>query len=438
MISDYLKAVAVAVAVALFAMPVQADAVYQKIDDAAAAAEPAVIAWRRQIHSNPELSNQEFETAALVAQQLRDLGFDQVETGIAVTGVVGTLKGGKPGPVVALRADMDALPVVEQTGLPFASTKKGVFQGKEVGIMHACGHDAHVAMLLGVAKVLAGMREELPGTVKFIFQPAEEGADGVDTWGGRQMVEEGVLKGANPPEAIFGLHVGPMASGTINYVKGAAMAGADMFDISVQGKQTHGSSPWTGVDPVVVAAEQILALQLIPSRHVNITTNPTIISIGSIHGGNRGNIIPGQVEMQGTLRTFNMEDREMIVERMHKTIDNIAAMHGATAELSFDLHYPVTYNEPELLESLLPAMREAAGAANVREMDALTGSEDFSFFSQEIPGVYLFLGTAPADPARRFYNHSPGFDVDEAALKVGVKTLAYMTYDYMVLNAGGE
>ena len=413
---------------------VQAEDLRQQISKAVDSAEPAVIAWRRQIHSNPELGNQEHETAALIAQHLRSLKFDKVETGIAGTGVVGTLIGGKPGPVVALRADMDALPVVETTGLSFASTKKGMFQGKEVGIMHACGHDAHVAMLMGVAEVLASVREDLPGTVKFIFQPAEEGAEGVESWGGRLMVEEGVLKGANPPEAIFALHVGPMASGTINYVKGAAMAGADMFDITVHGKQTHGSSPWTGVDPVVVAAEQILALQLIPSRHVNITTNPTIISIGSIHGGNRGNIIPGQVDMQGTLRTFNMKDREMIVERMHKTVDNIAAMHGATAELSFDLHYPVTYNEPELLESLLPAMREAADAANVHEMDALTGSEDFSFFSQEIPGVYLFLGTAPVDPARRFYNHSPGFDVNEAALKVGVKALALMSYEYMLQN----
>ena len=413
---------------------VQAEDLRQQISKAVDSAEPAVIAWRRQIHSNPELGNQEHETAALIAQHLRSLKFDKVETGIAGTGVVGTLIGGKPGPVVALRADMDALPVVETTGLSFASTKKGMFQGKEVGIMHACGHDAHVAMLMGVAEVLASVREDLPGTVKFIFQPAEEGAEGVESWGGRLMVEEGVLKGANAPEAIFALHVGPMASGTINYAKGAAMAGVDMFDISVQGKQTHGSAPWAGIDPVVVAAEQILALQLIPSRHINITTNPTIISIGSIHGGNRGNIIPAEVEMQGTLRTFNTEDRKMIVERMHKTIDNIADMHGATAELSFNLHYPITYNQPELLESLLPAMREAAGAANVHEMDALTGSEDFSFFSQEIPGVYLFLGTAPVDPARRFYNHSPGFDVNEAALKVGVKALALMSYEYILQN----
>lgn len=416
------------------AASVSAGDLRQQITDAADATEPAVIAWRRQIHSNPELSNEEHQTAALVAEHLRSLNFDKVETGIAGTGVVGTLIGGKPGPVVALRADMDALPVVEQTGLPFASTKKGTFQGKEVGIMHACGHDAHVAMLLGVADTLASIRKELPGTVKFIFQPAEEGAEGVDSWGGKLMVQEGVLKGKNAPEAIFALHVGPMPSGTVNYVKGAAMAGADMFNITVQGKQTHGSSPWTGVDPVVVAAETILALQLIPSRHVDITTNPTIISVGSIHAGNRGNIIPGEVKMQGTMRTFSMKDREDIVERMHKTVGNIADIHGASAELAFFLNYPVTYNQPELLDSMLPAIREAAGADNVHEMSALTGSEDFSFFSQEIPGVYLFLGTAPEDPAKRFYNHNPGFDVNEDALKVGVRTLALMSYEYMLKN----
>ena len=412
----------------------KAEDLRQQISNAVDLAEPAVIAWRRQIHRNPELGNEEHETAAFIAQHLRSLKFDKVETGIAGTGVVGTLIGGKSGPVVALRADMDALPVVEQTGLPFASTSKGIFQGKEVGIMHACGHDAHVAMLLGVADVLTAIRQDLPGTVKFIFQPAEEGAEGVESWGARLMVEEGVLKGANAPAAIFALHVGPMPSGTINYVKGPAMAGADMFNITVHGKQTHGAVPWAGIDPVVVAAEQILALQVIPSRHVDITTNPTIITIGSIHGGNRGNIIPAEVAMQGTLRTFNMKDRQAIVARMDKTIGNIADMHGASAEPTFNLHYPVTDNQPELLESLLPAMREAAGAGNVREMAPLTGSEDFSFFSQEIPGVYLFLGTAPTDPARRFYNHSPGFDVDEAALKVGVKALVLMSYDYMLQN----
>lgn len=416
------------------AITVKADSIVQRIDAAAESGESAVIEWRRQIHSNPELGNEEHETAALIAAHLRSLKFDKVETGIAGTGVVGTLLGGKPGPVVALRADMDALPVVEQTGLAFASTKKGTYQGKEVGIMHACGHDAHVAMLLGVADVLSSVRDELPGTVKFIFQPAEEGVSDAESWGGRLMVEEGVLKGPNPPEAIFALHVGPMPSGTVSYVKGAAMAGADMFEITVKGKQTHGSSPWTGIDPVVVAAETILALQLIPSRHVNITTNPTIITVGSVHGGNRGNIIPAAVEMQGTLRTFSMDDRKAIVERMHKTVDNLADMHGATAELSFFLNYPVTYNPPELLESLLPVIRKAAGADNVQEMAPLTGSEDFSFFSQEIPGVYLFLGTAPADPAKRFYNHSPQFDIDEAALKVGVKTLALMSYEYMLQN----
>jgi len=416
------------------AITVKADSIVQRIDAAAESGESAVIEWRRQIHSNPELGNEEHETAALIAAHLRSLKFDKVETGIAGTGVVGTLLGGKPGPVVALRADMDALPVVEQTGLAFASTKKGTYQGKEVGIMHACGHDAHVAMLLGVADVLSSVRDELPGTVKFIFQPAEEGVSDAESWGGRLMVEEGVLKGPNPPEAIFALHVGPMPSGTVSYVKGAAMAGADMFEITVKGKQTHGSSPWTGIDPVVVAAETILALQLIPSRHVNITTNPTIITVGSVHGGNRGNIIPAAVEMQGTLRTFSMDDRKAIVERMHKTVDNLADMHGATAELSFFQNYPVTYNPPELLESLLPVIRKAAGADNVQEMAPLTGSEDFSFFSQEIPGVYLFLGTAPADPAKRFYNHSPQFDIDEAALKVGVKTLALMSYEYMLQN----
>jgi amidohydrolase len=416
------------------AVTVQADGLYPRIDAAVDSSESAVIDWRRQIHSNPELGNEEYETAALIAEQLRRLKFDEVETGVAGTGVVATLIGGKPGPVVALRADMDALPVVEATGLPFASTKRTIYQGKEVGVMHACGHDAHVAMLLGVAQVLASVRDDLPGTVKFIFQPAEEGAD-AESWGGRLMVEEGVLQGPHSPEAIFALHVGPMPSGTINYAEGPMMAGADMFDITVRGKQTHGAAPWGGVDPVIVAAESIVALQLIPSRHVDITKNPTIISIGSIHAGNRGNIIPDTVAMQGTLRTFDMDDREDIVARMQKTLRNIADTHGATAELEFNLNYPVTFNQPALLESLLPVMRAAAGSDNVQKIAPLTGSEDFSFFSQEIPGVYLFLGTAPSDPARRFMNHSPEFDIDESALKVGVKTLAYMSYEYMLQNS---
>ena len=423
----------IAVSTVLLSLAGHAETLPQRLDVAIDAVEPQVIEWRRAIHQNPELGNEEHQTAALIAAQLRRLKFDHVETGVAGTGVVGTLIGGKPGPVVALRADMDALPVVEATGLPFASTKKSFYQGKEVGVMHACGHDAHVAMLLGVAQVLAAVRDDLPGSVKFIFQPAEEGAD-AESWGGRLMVEEGVLKGGNPPEAIFALHVGPMPSGTINYAEGPMMAGADMFDITVRGKQTHGAAPWGGVDPVIVAAESIVALQLIPSRHVDITKNPTVITIGSIHGGNRGNIIPDSVVMQGTLRTFDMQDREDIVGRMHKTLDNIADTHGATAELIFDLNYPVTYNQPALLESLLPVMRNAAGNDRVLKMAPLTGSEDFSFFSQEIPGIYLFLGTAPSDPERRFMNHSPSFDIDESALKVGVKTLAYMSYEYMLRN----
>jgi amidohydrolase len=417
----------------MLALTASAGTMTERIDLAIDAVESQVVEWRRAIHQNPELGNEEHKTAALIAEQLRRLKFDHVETGVAVTGVVGTLIGGKPGPVVALRADMDALPVEEATGLPFASTSKGVYQGKEVGVMHACGHDAHVAMLLGVAQVLAEVRDDLPGTVKFIFQPAEEGAD-AESWGGRLMVEEGVLKGSNRPEAIFALHVGPMPSGTINYAQGPMMAGADMFDIIVRGKQTHGAAPWGGVDPVIVAAESIVALQLIPSRHVDITKNPTVITIGSIHGGNRGNIIPDTVVMQGTLRTFDMEGRADIVARMRKTLDNIADTHGATAELIFDLNYPVTYNQPALVESLLPAIRNAAGNDRVITMAPLTGSEDFSFFTQEIPGIYLFLGTAPNDPARRFMNHSPNFDIDESALKVGVKTLAYMSYEYMLQN----
>lgn len=407
-----------------------ADDLYLRIDDAVDSSESSVIKWRRQIHSNPELSNQEHETAALIAAQLQSLKFDNVETGVAGTGVVGTLIGGKPGPVLALRADMDALPVVEKTGLTFASTKKSIYQGKEVGVMHACGHDAHVAMLLGVAQVLAAVRADLPGSVKFIFQPAEEGAD-AESWGGKLMVEEGVLEGPNSPDAIFALHVGPMPTGTVNYAEGPALAGADMFNITIHGKQTHGAAPWGGVDPIIVAAESVVALQLIPSRHVEITKNPTVISIGSIHGGNRANIIPDSVTMQGTLRTFDMKDRDDIVARMKTTLHNIADTHGASAELKFDLNYPVTFNQPALLESLLPVIRAAAGPGNVQKISPLTGSEDFSFFSQEIPGVYLFLGTAPSDPAKRFMNHSPMFDIDESALKVGVKTLAYMSYQYL-------
>ncbi|MFO7550526.1 MAG: amidohydrolase [Haliea sp.] len=403
-----------------------------ELESAFAAVEPRVIEWRRDLHANPELSNREFRTAEKVAAHLRDLGFDEVETGIAHTGVVGTLRGGKPGPVIALRADMDGLPVLEQTGLPFASQARGEYMGREVPVMHACGHDTHVAMLMGAAEVLARNRELLAGTVKFIFQPAEEGAPPGEEGGAELMVREGVLDGPDAPEAILGLHVWPDDAGSLGYRSGSFMAAADGIEIKVTGRQTHGSSPWLGVDPIYVSGQILAALQGIPGRHVDITRGPAVVTIGSIQGGVRGNIIPDDVTMLGTVRTFDMEERERLLQRLEATVTGIAEANGASATLTVTGSTPVTGNHPELLQTMMPTLVRAAGEDRVLERNLITGAEDFSYYQEKIPGLFLMLGVGdPAVPREeRPSNHSPFFTAQEDALIVGVRTLVGFALDY--------
>ncbi len=407
---------------------------------AAEAVEADVITWRRDIHQNPELGNREFRTAKLVAAHLEGLGLE-VETGVAHTGVVGVLRGAKPGPVVALRADMDALPVKELVDVPFASKAMGEYNGQEVPVMHACGHDNHVAILMGVAKILADHRDELPGTVKFIFQPAEEGPPEGEEGGAKMMVAEGVLSKEPKPEAIFGLHVGPLPPGTLNYRAEGAMAAADGLKIVVEGEQSHGSTPWLGVDPITAAAQIIAALQTIPSRQLDITQAPAVVTIGSIHGGVRGNIIPQQVEMVGTIRTLDPVMREDFLKRIVKTAETVAEASGAKATVTIDPYAPVTYNDPDLTRAMVPTLTWAAGSANkVNEVKPITGAEDFSYFQEEIPGFYFFLGVNKegVGPYEAASNHSPYFFANEDTLIVGVRAMAGLAWDYLSGQADGE
>lgn len=399
--------------------------------------EPQVIEWRRHFHANPELSNREFETAKRVAAELRDMGIE-VRTGIAHTGVVGMLEGGKPGPLVALRADMDALPVTEQVDLPFASDVTSTYRGQEVGVMHACGHDTHMAMLLGAAKTLASMRDELEGSVMFIFQPAEEGAPEGEEGGAELMLKEGLFA-ERKPEAVFGLHVfSNMPVNTVAYRAGPAMASSDSFRLLVKGRQTHGSRPWNGIDPIVVAAQIVLAAQTIQSRQVDVTKAPSVLSFGAIEGGVRSNIIPDEVELIGTIRNFDMGIREEIHAKLRHTAEHVAASAGASVELQIDEGYPVTVNDPELTERMLPTIRRVAGTGRLVEAPLVTGAEDFSYYAMETPGLFLYLGVTPeeVDPRTAPSNHSPRFYVDEAALATGVKLLTNLTLDYLEQASG--
>ena len=388
---------------------------------------PSVVAWRRDFHEHPELSNQEFRTAEKVAEHLRRLGME-VQTGVAHTGVVGVLRGGD-GPTVALRADMDALPVTEQVDLPFASKARGEYQGQEVGVMHACGHDNHVAILMGVAEVLAGMGNALPGTVKFIFQPAEEGTPDQSVGGAELMLAEGAFD-SPVPDAVFGLHVFPFPVGTIATRPGGLMASSDFYRITVNGKQTHGAVPWAGVDPIVTASQIVLGLQTIVSRQLDATLTPSIVTVGKIEGGVRNNIIPESVEMVGTIRTFDAKTRLDIHERIRRTATNIASSAGANAEVEIDLGYGVTRNDPDLYRQMAPTLAAIAGEGFI-EAQQTTTAEDFSYFANEAPGLFLFLGVAPEDPSLVFPNHSPKFYADERALPVGVRALTALTLDYM-------
>ncbi|HEX2120277.1 MAG TPA: amidohydrolase [Thermoanaerobaculia bacterium] len=408
------------------------------IDDAAARVEPKVIAIRRDIHQHPELGNREVRTAKLVADRLRELGIE-VREKVAHTGVVGILKGGKPGKVVALRADMDALPVTEQVDLPFASKVRTTYNGQEVGVMHACGHDAHVAILLGVAEVLAGMRKEIPGTVKFIFQPAEEGAPAGEEGGAELMVKEGVLE--NPKvDAIFGLHVtSRFAVGELTYRPEGMMAAVDTLTIKVHGKQTHGAYPWLGVDPIVVASQIVLGLQTIPSRQLDSTIAPSVVTIGAIHGGVRNNIIPDDVTMIGTIRSLDAKMRDEIHTRIRRTAESIAAAAGAKADVTISTGYPITYNDPALTEKMAPTLRRVAGSGNVRLANPVLGAEDFSFYQQKVPGLFFWVGIRPPNqtPDEAPSNHSPLFFVDERGLLLGVRALAHAAVDYLS-GAGGS
>lgn len=400
------------------------------IDKQATAIESKVIEWRRDFHEHPELGNQEVRTAKIIADHLRSLGMEVTEN-VAVTGVVGVLKGGKPGPMVALRADMDALPVTERVDVPFKSNVTTTFNGQQTGVMHACGHDSHVAILMGAAEVLAGMKDQLEGSVKFIFQPAEEGVSDVEMAGAQLMVKEGVM---NDVDAIFGLHIwAQVEAGKIGYRSGPTMAAVDMLGINVHGTQSHGASPWSGVDPIVTSSQIVVGLQTILSRSVNITQNPAIVTIGAIHGGIRHNIIPEKVEMIGTIRTFGAEQQALVHRRITEIATNIAESAGAKAEVSITKLYPATINPPELTTKMVPSLQAAAGEGNLIVMDPMTGSEDFSFFQQEKPGFFIFLGGMKkgADPLKTPSHHTPDFYLDESGFTLGVRTLSYFVVDYM-------
>jgi amidohydrolase len=400
------------------------------IDTRVSAVMSKVVAWRRDIHQNPELSNRETRTAKVVADHLRALGLE-VRTNVAKTGVVGILRGGLPGRVVALRADMDALPVTEMVDLPFKSVARSTYDGQQVGVMHACGHDAHVAMLMGAAEVLAGLKARLPGTVTFIFQPAEEGAPPGETGGAGDMIAEGALE--NPAvDAIFGLHVMPGETGSLWYRPGGLMAASDTLRITVGGRQTHGAAPWGGVDPIVVGAQIITGLQTIVSRQADITNAPAVITIGRINGGVRFNIIPDSIQLEGTIRTLDPAMQKDVHARIKRTAELIAQSAGATAEVRIDIGNPVTFNDPALTEQMVPTLRRVAGD-KVFVTRPRTVAEDFSLFQQKVPGVFLFLGinSKGADPAKVAENHSPYFFVDEAALPTGVRALAHLAVDYL-------
>ena len=396
-----------------------------------------VIAWRRDLHANPELGNREFRTGKLVADHLRKLGFDEVKEKVAHTGVVGVLKGAKPGPCVALRADMDGLPVIEETDVPFKSLVRTMWNGAEAGVMHACGHDTHVAILMGVAEMLSQMRDDIHGTVKFIFQPAEEMPPIGEEGGAKLMIEEGCMQ--NPKvEAIFGLHItSKMHTNTIGYRVGPLMASADQFRIFIRGNQTHGAQPWSGVDPIVVGSQVVLGLQTIVSRKMNLTEEPSVVTVGSFQAGNRSNIIPDEAKMEGTIRTFDERHRTEIHEFVEKITTMIAESGGAKAHVHIAKGYPVTVNDEALTNWAVPVLKRIATEASVGVCPKTCGAEDFAYYQQEVPGVFFFIGCTPKDQDCKYApsNHSPRFYVDESGLKVGVKSLAALALDWLSANA---
>ncbi|HEY0872397.1 MAG TPA: amidohydrolase [Vicinamibacterales bacterium] len=423
---------------ALAPVPARAQSLASEIDKLTSAVEPELIEWRRHLHQNPELSNREVQTAKYVVERLRSFGLEP-QTSIARTGVVAVLKGGRPGPVVALRADMDALPVREETDVPFASKVTTEYEGNTVGVMHACGHDAHVAILLATARVLSQVKDRIPGSVKFIFQPAEEGAPLDERPAGAElMVKEGVMQDPKV-DAVFGLHVfANVPTGFITYRSGPFMAASDQFEILVTGKQAHGSSPWRGVDPIVVGSQIVTALQTIVSRHVDITRLPAIVSVGQFQSGVRNNIIPETARLVGTIRTFDDKVQDDIHARVKKIAEGVAAGAGATVDVQIHKGYPVTSNDPALTEQMLPTLERAA-PGKVKESELITGAEDFTYFQRAAPGLFVFLGiTPPEQVGKAPSNHSPLFYVDEAALPTGVKALANLAVDYLTAASGGK
>jgi amidohydrolase len=410
-----------------------------EIDRRAAAIEQDLLAWRRHLHEHPELSNREEQTARFVAEKLKSFGIEP-QTGVARHGVVAVLKGAQPGPVVALRSDMDGLPVAEETGLSFASKAKGEYEGKPVSVMHACGHDTHMAMVLAAAKILSDMKAQLRGTVKFIFQPAEEGAPLDERPAGAElMVAEGALKHPDV-EAIFGLHVfANLPTGRIGWRRGPIMAAADSYEIIVRGRQTHGAAPWMGIDPIVVAAQIVLGLQTIVSRQLDLTAQPAIVTVGQFEAGVRNNIVPETARLVGTIRTFDDAMQKDVHERVRRTAQRIAEAAGATAEVRIDRGYPVTANDPELTTRMLPTLERVAGQQQLMEIQKITGAEDFTYFQREAPGVFLFLGiTPPEQVGKAGQNHSPKFVVDEKALLTGVRALTHLAADYLFAPASSR
>jgi amidohydrolase len=432
MMEVFMRKLLLAVALAAAAGTAPAASLGERIDAAADAVEAKVIEWRRDIHQHPELGYQEVRTSGLVADHLKRLGYE-VRSGVATTGVVALLKGGKAGPVVALRADMDALPVKEETPVAFASKATGLWRGAQTPVMHACGHDGHVAVLMGVAEILADLREDLPGTVKLLFQPAEEGSGDGRPSGAARMMDEGAME--NPkPGAIFGLHASPaMRVGNVALRPAGMLASSDGLRIEIVGRGGHGGVPWHSVDPIVVAAQVVLSLQTITSRQVDLTKSPAVVTIGSIHGGNRGNIIPDNVVMEGTIRSFDDGVRRRLHDRIRETAELVAKSAGAEAKVSISQGYPVTYNDPPLTEWSNVTLRRIAGAESVHVAPQVTGAEDFSFYTRAAPGVFFWLGVTPADkdPAQMAPNHSPRFFLDDSGLKLGVRALAHLAVDYL-------
>ncbi len=410
---------------------ISAQDISKAINEKALAIQPKLAEWRRHIHQNPELGNREFKTAAYIVEHLKNLGLE-IKTSVAKTGVVAILKGGKPGPCIALRADMDALPVRERVNLPFASKDSADYLGQKVPVMHACGHDSHVAMLIGTAEVLSSMKKDIAGTVKFIFQPAEEGAPGNEEGGAALMVKEGVMD--NPKvDVVFGMHIeSAIPAGDIQYKSGSFMASSDWFTIKVKGKSSHGSQPWLAVDPISISAQIIEGLQNIVSRQMDLTKAPIVITVGKIHSGLRSNIIPEEALLEGTIRTLDGNMQEDVHKRIKQTAEKIAEASNAVADVFIDTKTLVTYNTPALVEKMLPSLQTAAGKENVRSMEWVTGAEDFSYFGTKAPAFFFFLGGMPRgnDAKNAPPHHTPDFMIDDSRLYVGVKAFCQLVFDY--------